>query len=70
MIAEKIATAAQWTGTGGAMVFGLTPSEWSVIGVIGSLLLGLLGYLTTAWFNHQRNQILRARAMPASEQGE
>lgn len=67
----KAATAAQYAGAGGAVVsgaapvFGFTPSEWSVIGVIGGLLIALAGYLTTAWFKHQHLKL----AIEASRRG-
>lgn len=56
-VITKAATAATYGGAGGAVVFGLTPSEWSVIGVIGGLLIALAGYLTNTWFKQQHLKI-------------
>lgn len=59
MVAEKISAAAAYGGSGTAVVFGLTPSEWSVIGVLGGLLIGLAGYLTNLYFGWQRLKLER-----------
>lgn len=57
--AEKVANAAQYVGGGGAVIFGLTPSEWSVIGVIGGLLFAAAGFLMTAWFKAQHLKLAK-----------
>lgn len=59
---EKVATAAQYVGGGGAAIFGLTPSEWSVIGVIGGLLIAALGYITSTWFKAQHLKLAQEAA--------
>lgn len=61
MIVEKASNAVTQGGAGVAvisggyrgveLVLGLTPGQWSVIGVIGGLAIGILGYLTSLYFN-------------------
>jgi len=45
------------TGVAGAIttetVFGFTPDEWTVIGVVGGLLIGFLGFCVNVYFKHQ-----------------
>lgn len=58
---SKVATAATYTGSAGAIasgmasdtVLGLTTSEWSVVGVIGGLLIALLGLAVNIYFKRQ-----------------
>jgi ABC-type uncharacterized transport system permease subunit len=60
-IVTKTATAATYTGSAGAIasgmasdtVFGLTTSEWSVVGVIGGLVIALLGFAVNVYFKRQ-----------------
>jgi integral membrane sensor domain MASE1 len=60
-IVSKAATAATYTGSVGAIasgmasdtVFGLTTSEWSVVGVIGGLVIALLGFAVNVYFKRQ-----------------
>lgn len=53
---EKVSNAAMNGGAGVAVVsgaeliFGLTPGEWSVIGVVGGLLIGAAGFLVNTYF--------------------
>ena len=54
MIAEKVSSAATQAGAGTAVVFGLTPTEWSVIGVIGGLVIALAGLAFNAYFGWRR----------------
>ncbi len=57
----KLATVATYGGAGGAIasglssetVFGLTTSEWTVVGVIGGMIIGVLGLLVNAYFKRQ-----------------
>jgi len=56
VIVEKVSAAAAYGGGGTAVIFGLTPSEWSVVGVLGGLAIGLAGYLTNAYFGWRRDQ--------------
>jgi hypothetical protein len=42
------------------LIFGLTANEWSVIGVIGGLVIALAGYLTNVYFKlRQEKAVLR-----------
>ena len=66
MIAEKASNAASQVGAGAAVVsggfggveyiLGLTPSQWSVVGVIGGLLIGVAGLVVNAYFQWKRAQ--------------
>lgn len=51
---EKAANTAIASGSGTAMFFGLTPSEWSIVGVIGGLLIGAAGLGVKTYFEWLR----------------
>ena len=51
---EKISTAATYGGSGVAVIFGLTPGEWQVIGIIGGLLIGAAGLVFKVYFDWRR----------------
>lgn len=63
---EKVSHAAMNGGAGVAVasgsysgveyVLGLTPSQWSVIGVIGGLLIGLVGLAVNTYFQWKRSK--------------
>lgn len=61
MLIEKITGAAVFAGGGTAMVFGLSTSEWSVVGVIGGLLVGVGGLIVNIYFKHKHLQVVRNR---------
>lgn len=67
-VAEKVAPYATFGGGGSALVFGLTPSEWSVIGVIGGLVIGVAGWLTQVYFKRQHLKIAQERGQADEEQ--
>lgn len=60
MIAEKASSIATYGGAGTALAsgasdfLGLTPSEWSAIGVIGGLIIGALGLVIKTYFEWLR----------------
>lgn len=54
---EKSSTAAWLGGSGSAIVFGLTPTEWSVIGVIAGIVIGVAGLITNIYFQNRRLQL-------------
>jgi hypothetical protein len=54
MIAEKASAAAMYGGSTGAIVFGLTPSEWSVIGVIVGIVVAVAGLAINTVFAYLR----------------
>ena len=62
MFAEKASSVATQAGAGVALVFGLTPSEWSVIGVIGGLIVAVAGFMVNVYFGWRRLKIDRAKA--------
>lgn len=43
-------------GSGGAIVFGLTPSQWSVIGVIVGICVAIAGLVINTWFGWRRDR--------------
>lgn len=55
-IVTKTATAATYGGAGNAIAFGLTANEWSVVGVIGGLIIALLGYFTNLYFKRRADR--------------
>lgn len=77
-IIAKAASAATYTGGGSAfvsgsaaaavpaaandVVFGLTTSQWSVVGILGGLVIGLLGFLATLYFERRRTLAAERRA--------
>lgn len=69
-IAGKAASFATYGGSGGAVVsglagdtvLGLTTSQWSVVGVIGGLFIGLLGFLATIYFERRRTLAIERKA--------
>ena len=67
-VAEKVAPYATFGGGGSALVFGLSPSEWSVLGVIGGLVIGIAGWVTQVYFKRQHLKIARQRAQADAEQ--
>lgn len=58
---EKVANAAIGGGSGVAVVFGLTPSEWSAIGVLGGLLVAVAGLAVNVWFKWAHLSLARER---------
>ena len=65
---EKIATGASYsTSAAGAgywllqILDNVTPSHWTAIGVLGSLFLGLLTYLTNLYFKSKEDRRKAAR---------
>lgn len=63
---EKVSSTAANGGAGVAVVsggvqgveliLGMTPSQWSVTGVIGGLLIGVVGLMVNAYFQWRRAQ--------------
>ena len=58
-LVAKVANTATYGGSASAVVFGLTPGEWQVLGIIGGLLTAVAGFLLTWWYKHQHLQIAR-----------
>jgi hypothetical protein len=68
MSIEKLANAAIGSGSGAAVVFGLTPSEWSVVGVIGGLVVAVAGLIVQVWFKNKHLQLARERAWAGDDE--
>ena len=72
---EKITTGVSYTtsavGTGYwflQLLDRVSPSQWAAIGVLGSLLFGLLTYLTNLYFKIKEDRRKAARGESADEQ--
>lgn len=50
MFIEKASATVAYGGGGAAVFFGLTTSEWQVVGVIGGLVIGAIGLLVNVAF--------------------
>jgi hypothetical protein len=67
----KVASAAQVGGpivsvTSGAATFlGFTAGEWQVIGIVGGLLVGVLGFLVNWGYKHAHWKLARDGAIKA-----
>lgn len=68
-VGPAIANAAQYVGGTTALVFGLTADEWSVVGIIGGLLLGVLGFVVN-WIYRARHYELAQRRAHLGEDDE
>jgi hypothetical protein len=55
----KAASAATLGGGTSAVLFGLSSSQWSSIGVIGGLLIALLGLMVNVYFKAQHLKLAR-----------
>lgn len=55
----KAAQTLTYTGGATSVVFGLTPGEWQVIGVIGGLVAAFLGLLVTWGYKHAHYKLAR-----------
>lgn len=42
--------------TGVEYVLGLTPSQWTVVGIVGGLVIGAAGFLVNWYYQHKRSQ--------------
>lgn len=69
-VVVKTATIAQYAGSAVATVFGLSPTEWSVVGVIVGIAVAVLGYATNVWFRWQHLKLAKAKATPETRPGE
>ena len=63
-LAEKVATTATYTGSGGAVFFGLTANEFAAL---GGLAIAVVGFLVNVWFKAQHLAIARKKAQPDPE---
>lgn len=54
---ENSSTAAWLGGAGSAIVFGLTPSQWSVVGIIAGIVIGIAGLIANIYFQNRRLQL-------------
>ena len=51
---EKASATAMYGGSGSAIVFGLTPSEWSAVGVIVGIVIAVAGFVVNTVFQWLR----------------
>lgn len=60
--AMKVATAAQYAGSGSAVVFGLSPGEWQVLGIIVGIAVGVGGFVANVWFRWKHYELAKRGA--------
>lgn len=68
----KVSAAATVGGAGAAVYYGLTPDEWSVLGIICGIAIGLIGLLANVgltWWYKQQHLTLAQQAMRALPSG-
>lgn len=58
----KIASTAQYGGSGGAFYFCLSAGEWQIIGVAGGLLVAVLGFAVNWYYKEQHLRLARKNA--------
>ena len=59
---DKLTTGVAYgTSAGSAVLDKVTPSQWAAIGVLGSLVFGLLTYLTNLYFKIKEDKRKAAR---------
>lgn len=72
--AHKAASVATYGGAGVSVYFGLTPGEWQIVGIVGGLVIGVLGWATNAvmnfHFKQQHLKLARSRAAVLAEMGD
>jgi hypothetical protein len=54
----KVATTAQYGGSGAAVYFGLTANE---IAAFGGLIIAIIGLIVNIWYKHQHLKIAREK---------
>jgi ABC-type Mn2+/Zn2+ transport system permease subunit len=59
---SEAASRATYVGAATATIFGLSPGEWQVIGVIGGFLVGVFGLAVNFYFKWQHMKIAKVRA--------
>jgi hypothetical protein len=62
MIIEKASAAAMYGGAGSSLMFGLSASEWSVVGVISGIVIAVIGLIINTWYKEQHRQIALRQA--------
>ena len=62
-VQQIVANTATYGGSSTAVAFGLSASEWSVIGVIGGLVIAAVGLAMNWYFKHQHLALARRRRL-------
>ena len=60
----KVATTAQYGGSGAAVYFGLTANE---IAAFGGLIIAIIGLAVNIWYKHQHLKIAKEKAQAEEE---
>ena len=60
----KVATTAQYGGSGAAVYFGLTANE---IAAFGGLIIAIIGLAVNIWYKHQHLQLAKEKAKAEEE---
>jgi hypothetical protein len=61
-IGAKTALIAQYGGSASAAIFGLTATEWQVVGVIGGLVIATVGFFVSWFYKAQHLKVAREKA--------
>jgi hypothetical protein len=67
MIVEKASAVAMYGGSGGAIVFGLTPGEWSVVGVIAGIVVAVIGLAINVIYKHAHYKLAKAKGVSSED---
>ena len=63
VIADKVSSVATYGGSGTAIAFGLSASEWQAVGVVGGLFAAVIGILINWWFKREHLRIAQRNGM-------
>jgi hypothetical protein len=55
----KTANLSQYAGSGTAVVFGLSPGEWQVLGIVVGIAVGVAGFAVNLFFKMQHYRLAR-----------
>jgi hypothetical protein len=58
---SEAASRATYVGAATATIFGLSASEWQVLGVVSGIFIGLLGLAVNFYFQLRRLEAIEAR---------
>ncbi|EGG93491.1 hypothetical protein IMCC1989_1140 [gamma proteobacterium IMCC1989] len=59
---EKIAVTTSYGASATSIVAGLSSAEWSVVGIVGGLIIGVATFFVNLWFKLEQLKIDRERS--------